>query len=180
MSDPELGPANRRAKRRRTLVPGACRCGEADPVALRELNGAAICAHCLAVAQGRSPIERHHVLERANDRATAAMDVNEHDRFSDRQRDWPTDTLRNLRRSAHRRRAAMLRAAIDPTASSSRCSSMRQSDWRRWTRPVSPTTILPDGGKGVDRHCRADRGPRLPAAGQDVEWQAVAARSGSR
>jgi hypothetical protein len=113
VSDPELGPANRRAKRRRTLVPGACPCGETDPVALRELDGAAICAHCLAVAQGRSPIERHHVLGRANGPTTVAIDVNEHDRLSDRQRDWPTDTLRNLRRSAHRRRAAMLRAAID-------------------------------------------------------------------
>lgn len=113
MGDHELGPLNRRAKRRRGLPPGACPCGESDPIALRERDGAAICGHGLAVAQGRSPIEQHHPLGRANDRATVTVDVNEHDRLSDRQRDWPTDTLRNPRHSQHRRRAAMLRAVVD-------------------------------------------------------------------
>ena len=114
MADDELGPGNRRAARRRRLgFEGACACGEDDPAALRRSSGRTICAHCLAVEQGRSPNERHHVLGRANGPESVNMDVNDHDRRTDRELDWPPDTRRNPRRSPHRRKAAALRATVD-------------------------------------------------------------------
>jgi hypothetical protein len=52
----------------------------------------------LAIAHGRSPIEDHHVLGRANDPITIPVPGNLHRQLSDRQRDWP----RELRRHSHR------------------------------------------------------------------------------
>src|SRR5215207_10054283 len=69
-------------------------CGWTDPMALTRGEIGILCYECLAIAQGRTPVEAHHVLGRANDATTIPVPGNLHRHLSEQQRDWPDD-LRN-------------------------------------------------------------------------------------
>ncbi len=74
-------------------------CGETYPAALSGGGPEWLCAECLAVRQGRTTVEGHHVLGHRNHPATMRLRANWHRGMTDEQRDWPKDKMRNKRRS---------------------------------------------------------------------------------
>jgi hypothetical protein len=71
------------------------------------------CYECQAKRQGRTLIEQHHPAGRNNDEFTVPIPANDHRILSDRQIDWPLDTLRNPNASPLRAAAATLRGWLD-------------------------------------------------------------------
>jgi hypothetical protein len=114
MADEGLGALNRRARRRRLLaIDAACACGESDPAVLIREGERLLCVRCRRSQTDRPTWDWHHPLGAANAPVALATDVNLHALFSDRQHDWPTDTLTNPRESPYRRYAAAIRATLD-------------------------------------------------------------------
>src|SRR5712664_819260 len=70
-------------------------CGESHASALTGSTPNIICSECQAKKSERSPIEQHHPAGRNNDEHTIPIPANNHRILSDRQIDWPVDTLRN-------------------------------------------------------------------------------------
>lgn len=72
-----------------------------------------MCYEHLAVAQGCSPIEAHHLAGEHNLPVTARIPGNDHRVLNDSQVDWPLDTLRNPDRSPLLKAAAAVRGWSD-------------------------------------------------------------------
>lgn len=101
MGTTELVNAVRTTKRGRRLGPDAAcdHCGWTDTTALTKTSDGQIrCYECRSSEQGRSVIEAHHHLGRANDRATIPVPGNLHRDLSERQRDWPDRVRSNPQR----------------------------------------------------------------------------------
>ncbi len=96
----------------------SCRsCGESDPLALSGLHPEIHCYECLAMEQGRSPVEGHHVAGRANDSSTVVdLPGNDHRVASAAQAQWDMDTLRNSDGSPLLQAAAAIRGWLDVLA----------------------------------------------------------------
>src|SRR5712691_11444554 len=99
MTDQEgLGPLLRTERRRRLLGADArCSdCGDAAASPRRTQEGI-LCGSCHALRRTGGTTEQQHVTGRANSDLIVPCDTTLHDRLSDAQRDWPVETLRNLR-----------------------------------------------------------------------------------
>jgi hypothetical protein len=95
-----------------------CRgCPETDTFALSGVHPDIVCYECLAIEQGRSPIEGHHVSGRAND-PDDVIDLpgNDHRPVSAAQLRWPAETLRNPDGSPALRAAAAIRGWLEVLA----------------------------------------------------------------
>lgn len=95
-----------------------CRdCPEADPFALSGVHPDIVCYECLAIEQGRSLIEGHHVSGQASD-PDDLIDLlgNDHRALSAAQSRWPRETLRNPDGSPLLRAAAAIRGWLEVLA----------------------------------------------------------------
>lgn len=105
-----------RAQRRRASLgpnPRCRRCGE-DRIMLLHRHGASVlCYTCISWACGRSGYEQHHIFGRHNDPSTMPVPANLHRLLSERQREWPQETLRNPEAKSHLVLAAGFRAMVD-------------------------------------------------------------------
>jgi len=100
MTDNPIKTDARHARRQRALPADAqCACGETDARCLIPTGERVICYACQSSKAGRSDTEHHHVAGRHNLDTTVPIPNNEHRILSDRQQDWPTDTVRNPDRS---------------------------------------------------------------------------------
>jgi hypothetical protein len=91
-----------------------CACGENQPEALIEACDPTICAACDRTRQGMTPFDDHHFAGRTNSPVTVPIWVNDHRAWlSDKQRDWPLETLENPKRSPFLAAAATIRGFID-------------------------------------------------------------------
>jgi len=89
-------------------------CGETYPAALSVRGPEWLCAECLAVRQGRTPVEGHHVFGRRNhNKATMPLRANWHRGMTDEQRDWSRDERRNEQGCPLLRLSAGARARVD-------------------------------------------------------------------
>lgn len=82
---------------RRVGVGARCEeCGESRPEALITGSNPKICFECQRRKQGRSVMDAHHVAAEANSPVTIPVPVNDHRaELSERQNDWPKETLEN-------------------------------------------------------------------------------------
>jgi len=95
MRDPQARRREVAYQRLGTRTPQCASCAESDPLALTGEHPDIVCYECQARAMGRSPVERNHPAGQHNDPFTTPIPGNDHRVFSDYQRDWPLDTLRN-------------------------------------------------------------------------------------
>ena len=107
--------AKRRAvAARRFDAQARCACGESRPEALVEATSPVLCHECQRSANGQSQIDAHHFAGRANDGTTVPVPTNEHvAALSERQRDWPRETLENPSGDPLLRGAACIRGFVD-------------------------------------------------------------------
>jgi hypothetical protein len=103
----------RQLRRLGTRKPQCKMCGESDPAALTRRPPNILCYECQAKQSGRSPIEQHHPAGRNNDSFTVPIPTNDHRVLSDRQQDWPEQTLRNPKGSPALKAAATIRGLLD-------------------------------------------------------------------
>ena len=107
----------RRFRQLGTRSPRCRDCPETDPFALSGIHPDIVCHECLAIEQGRSPIEGHHVRGQANDPEDVIdLPGNDHRAVSAAQSRWPTDTLRNPDGSPLLRAAAAIRGWLEVLA----------------------------------------------------------------
>jgi hypothetical protein len=91
-----------------------CECGETRAQALIPGSAPVICVECDRKSKGRSTEDQHHVAGRANDPITIHVPANDHIAdLSERQRDWPKETLENPRGCPLLRGAASVRGFAD-------------------------------------------------------------------
>lgn len=96
-----------------TREPRCHLCGEEDPFALTGRHPEIVCYECMDGGANRSWVEAHHSAGRHNDDATVSVPGNDHRVLSDRQLDWPRETLRNPDGSPLLKAAAALRGWLD-------------------------------------------------------------------
>jgi len=96
-----------------TRKPHCKLCGESDAAALTGITPNITCYECQAKRAGRSPIEKHHPAGHNNDSFTVPIPANDHRILSDRQHDWPEQTLRNSKGDPVLRIAATIRGFMD-------------------------------------------------------------------
>lgn len=103
------------AQRKLGIRKGKCHlCEERRPKELMRRGCRIICYECQALLDGKRATEGHHVMGKANDPyLTGNVPTNDHRELSDRQVDWPDDTLRNPRASPLRKAAAAIRGWLD-------------------------------------------------------------------
>lgn len=94
-------------------VPKCQICGESRPAALTGTATSILCYECQARSSSRPPIEKHHIAGRHNDAFTVPTTANDHRELSDRQHDWPVETLRNPKGSPLLKASATLRGWLD-------------------------------------------------------------------
>jgi hypothetical protein len=109
-----------RATARRVRVPsgGSCSiCNRSDTIALLPRTKPLRCADCDTKRRGRKWTEDHHPSGEANNPdETFPVRLSTHRFFTDRQEDWPTETLTNPAGCPIIREASMLRAFLDNLA----------------------------------------------------------------
>jgi hypothetical protein len=88
-------------------------CGESDPAALTGTTPNIVCYECQTKKSGKSTIEQHHPAGRNNDSFTVPIPANDHRILSDRQQDWPEQTLRNPKGDPLLKIAATVRGVMD-------------------------------------------------------------------
>ena len=98
---------------RRVGVDVRCACGETRAQAL--IPGSPVrCMQCNRRRQGRRIVDLHHVAGEANDPTTIPVFANDHAAdLSERQRDWPRNTLENPHGDPALRGAACVRGVAD-------------------------------------------------------------------
>jgi hypothetical protein len=89
------GRKEKQIRRLGVRLPRCKSCGQSKVAALTGTEPNIICYECQAKNFGRSPIEKHHIAGRSNDSFTVSIPANDHRVLSDRQIDWPLETLRN-------------------------------------------------------------------------------------
>jgi hypothetical protein len=104
---------NRKERQLGTRSPKCVRCNETNALALTRYDKTIICYEDLQKIKGRKVMEKHHPSGKHNDSATVAIPGNDHRILSDRQSDWPEDTLRNPRKSPLIKAAAAIRGWLD-------------------------------------------------------------------
>src|SRR5262249_1124547 len=98
-------------RRRRFGEDARCsECGYPDSEAFQLEGQTVLCYECACLREGKSPIEQHHVLGRANSEETVPMPGNIHRWLSELLRDWPEELLRNVWRDPLLTIAAVIRA----------------------------------------------------------------------
>jgi hypothetical protein len=105
----------RKSRSRRRIGLGAqCACGERRHLALIANSGTVTCYCCKRVADQKSTIDDHHIAGRSNYSATIPIPTNDHvAELSERQRDWPEQTLRNPDGDPFLKGAACVRGVHD-------------------------------------------------------------------
>ena len=99
---------------RRVGADAQCACGESRAQALVAGATPTICAECDRKRKGRSTVDKHHVAGRANDPTTIPIPRNDHVAdLTERQHDWPLETLENPTGDPLRRAAACVRGLRD-------------------------------------------------------------------
>lgn len=89
-------------------------CDETDPEALTGKYPDILCTEHQCKEQGKPPVQKHHPSGQHNDPAfTVSIPANDHAILTDRQKDWPIDTLRNPHGSPLRKAAAAVRGFLD-------------------------------------------------------------------
>jgi hypothetical protein len=96
-----------------TRTPQCKLCRESNPAALIGRTQDIICYECEAKKSGKSEIEQHHPAGQNNDSSTVPIPANDHRGLSDRQSDWPLNTLRNPEASPLLKAAAAMRGWLD-------------------------------------------------------------------
>jgi hypothetical protein len=103
MSEEAINRAVRRTRKALPLGPDA-RCWKCGSVAhvsltLKRYYRKIWCYECLAAHQGKTTVERHHLLGTANDpETTVGVPGNLHRALSDAQTDWPREVRHNRTR----------------------------------------------------------------------------------
>lgn len=106
--------ARRAHARRRVGIGARCRCGERRAATLVTKSNPKICQKCQRAAQQKSTLDDHHVAGESNDPTTVKIPTNDHvAELTDRQRDWPEQTLRNPDRDPLLKGAACIRGVRD-------------------------------------------------------------------
>ncbi len=105
----------RQARRKRTLGKDArcTQCNENDHRVLVVGSNPLLCYECSARADGRPTTEWHHLAGRANSSACVLIPANTHRRLSDKQKDWPMQTLRNPLQSPLASAAAAIHGVLE-------------------------------------------------------------------
>ena len=100
---------------RRVGVDAQCAsCGENRADALIVGSAPTTCVQCHRTRKGHRTVDLHHVAGAANDSTTIPVSVNDHVAdLSERQRDWPRETLENPHGCPLLRAAACIRGAVD-------------------------------------------------------------------
>jgi hypothetical protein len=102
------------AERRIGTEATCSKCSETRAQALIPGSTPVICVECDRKRKGRSTDDHHHFAGRANDATTVPVPANDHVAdLSERQRDWPRETLENPHGDPLRRAAACLRGIRD-------------------------------------------------------------------
>ncbi len=96
-----------------TRDPQCAMCTEREPIALTGTHPEILCYRHRRMAQAASPDEDHHPAGEANSPLRIRTDGNEHRLLSDKQRDWPEETLRNRDGSPLLKIAALIRSWVD-------------------------------------------------------------------
>ena len=91
-------------------------CGRTDPLDLLPETKPRVCADCGPVGGPKPSRQEHHPFGDANDPVTFSFRPSSHRFFTDRQEDWPTETLTNPDGCPTLRRAAALRSFGDTIA----------------------------------------------------------------
>jgi hypothetical protein len=100
---------------RRVGVDAQCStCGESRAEALIVDSTPITCVKCHRTRKGHRTVDLHHVAGEANDATIIPVVVNDHVAdLSERQRDWPHETLENPHGCPLLRAAACIRGAVD-------------------------------------------------------------------
>jgi hypothetical protein len=100
MSEEAIHRAVRRTRKARPLGPDArCwKCGCADPTVLHWHRKKIWCYECSNLERGKSGMEKHHLLGKANDETTVTVPGNLHLPLTDAQTDWPREVRYNTDR----------------------------------------------------------------------------------
>jgi hypothetical protein len=89
-------------------------CGERRPLALIPGSRPKVCANCLRIEFGNSPLDNHHPAGIANNRLTVPIPVNDHRAvLSAAQCEWPPETLENPDGSPCRAGAGSIRGYFE-------------------------------------------------------------------
>jgi hypothetical protein len=118
VSQEAINRTTRATQRARALGPDArCwHCGSTAQASLRlkRYNRKIWCYECLAAHQGKTTVEQHHLLGKANDPVTTVgVPGNLHRALSDAQHDWPNDVRYNTERDPLLWLAALCRSLRD-------------------------------------------------------------------
>jgi hypothetical protein len=105
--------AEKNLRRLGTRNPQCKNCDEKEPAALTGSHPDILCYEDRAKVAGRPIIEAHRFAGQHNDKTTIPILGNEHRILSDRQNDWPQETLRNPNGSPLRTASATLRGFLD-------------------------------------------------------------------
>lgn len=99
---------------RRVGADAQCACGETRAQALIPGSTPITCVQCDRARKGRQVVDLHHFAGRANDPTTIPVSASDHVAdLSERQRDWPRETLENPHGDPLRRAAACVRGVRD-------------------------------------------------------------------
>jgi hypothetical protein len=99
---------------RRLGADAQCACGETRAQALVRGSKPVTCKRCRRTSQGRTTVDLHHFAGCANDPTTIPVSVNDHVAdLTERQQEWPTETLENPTGDPLRRAAACVRGFRD-------------------------------------------------------------------
>ena len=91
-----------------------CACGERRAEALITGSQPVTCIECSRLRKGRRTIDLHHIAGRTNDPTVVPVSANDHVAdLSERQQDWPRETLENPHRCPLLRAAACIRGFVD-------------------------------------------------------------------
>jgi hypothetical protein len=71
-------------------------CGYPDSEAFQPDGTGALCRDCALLRAGKTALEKHHPLGKANDKETVPMLANIHAAMTEAQRDWPEELQRNV------------------------------------------------------------------------------------
>lgn len=96
-----------------TRKPICSTCEESEPSALTGYAPDIVCYECQAKAHKKSLVESHHPSGRQNDSFTIPIPGNDHRVLTEKQRDWPIETLRNPNGSPLRKASAAIRGWLD-------------------------------------------------------------------
>lgn len=88
-------------------------CGETRVFALDRNTNPRLCFECRRAMAGKSTIDKHHAMGKANSDTTMSIRTNDHAELTEAQRDWPPNTLRNPMGCPLLAGAAGIRATTD-------------------------------------------------------------------